>query len=109
MKLFILPVGIACASDFCSLLLIQLGEVWIMKTAGKNLRGSKISFGSVLPANARTRKDEVDKKKVTVKKNAKQRFERKRENNSGLVTAFLRHKKAGYELISRAWRSPIKG
>jgi hypothetical protein len=73
-----------------------------MKRIGTIFREYLLSFGFVLPANARTRRDEVNERKVTVKKNAKQRFERKLESNSGLVTTFLRHKQAGYNLFVRS-------
>jgi len=79
-------------------LFIQLAEDWVMKRIGKISRESLLSLDSVLRVNARTRRDEVNEK-VTEKKNPKQRFEKKLEINSGLVTTFLRHKQAGYNLI----------
>jgi hypothetical protein len=74
-----------------------------MKRIGTIFREYLLSF--VLPANARTRRDKVNERKATVKKNTKQRFERKLESNSGLVTAFLHHKQAGYNFITRSRKS----
>jgi len=49
--------------------------------------------------NSIKRKNKVDERKITTRKNAKQLIEKDMENKSGLVTTFFRHKQAGFELI----------
>ena len=55
-----------------------IAEDCIMKRIGKFFRKSLLSFGFILPANARTRRDTVNELKV--KKNAQERIEKKLEN-----------------------------
>jgi hypothetical protein len=101
------------------------GVFLVMKTVVRILKGTMDAIGRILSQNAdflvilgskiRTiivksmarllqestyKGDTVYEQKLTHKKNALQSTERNQKRNAGLVTAFLRHQQAGYDLIN---------